>query len=163
MMVQVVYDSAFGNTEQIAMAIGAAFGTQHDVKVLRMGESATKQMEETDLLIVGSPTQGWRPLASVQGFLEGIPDDGLKNTNVAAFDTRIAGREAGTGARLVARLGGFAATRIAEALKKKGGNLIVSPEGFAVTGQKGPLAQGELIRATDWAKSVMAALDRNVL
>jgi flavodoxin len=32
----VVYDSVFGNTEQIAQAIGDALGSQEDVEILRV-------------------------------------------------------------------------------------------------------------------------------
>lgn len=42
----VVYDSFFGNTEQIAQAIGNALGSQEDVKILRavIAKTATKQI-----------------------------------------------------------------------------------------------------------------------
>jgi hypothetical protein len=49
---------------------------------------------------------------------------------------------------------GFAAKPIAARLKKKGGELIVSPEGFFVEGMKGPLVNGELERAANWAKQM---------
>jgi len=50
---------------------------------------------------------------------------------------------------------GYAAGRIANNLKKKGGILIASPEGFFVTGGQGPLKEGELERAAAWAKGIL--------
>jgi len=43
---------------------------------------------------------------------------------------------------------GFAAVRIADELKDQGNTLISEPMGFIVIGQKGPLAEGELERAS---------------
>jgi flavodoxin I len=50
---------------------------------------------------------------------------------------------------------GYAAGRIARNLKGKGGTLVASPEGFFVTGTKGPLREGELERAAGWAKGIL--------
>ncbi len=52
------------------------------------------------------------------------------------------------------KMGGYAAPRIVEALKKKGGNLVVPPEGFLVKDREGPLKEGELERAATWAKGL---------
>lgn len=153
----VIYDSVYGNTEQIARAIAAALGTPDEVKLFRAGDITPEQLAGIDLLIVGSPTQGFRAVKSVTDFLNSIPGDALKGVRVAAFDTRIAGKEAGVGARFITKIGGFAAPRIADALKKKGGDLIASPEGFNVKGTEGPLAPGEVERAAAWAKQLLAA------
>jgi hypothetical protein len=47
---------------------------------------------------------------------------------------------------------GYAAPRIARSLEEHGGNLVTEPEGFVVIGIKGPLKEGELARAANWAK-----------
>lgn len=44
-----------------------------------------------------------------------------------------------------------AAGPIAKRFVKKGGDLAVPPEGFFVAGTEGPLKEGELERAADWA------------
>ena len=54
----IVYDSVYGNTEKIAKAIGGAI--TGEVRVLRVDESNSAELESIDLLIVGSPTQGGR-------------------------------------------------------------------------------------------------------
>jgi len=140
----IVYDSVHGNTEKIARAIGEAI--PGEVKVLRVGEVNPSELEALDLLIVGSPTQGGRPTKAMQGFLSEAPVSSLNGVDVAVFDTRMQMK--------FARIFGYAAGRIAESLKKKGGNLIGRPEGFFVKGPEGPLNEGEVERAASWANEI---------
>jgi len=60
----IVYDSMYGNTEKIAKAIGHAI--VDDVKVLPISEANLAKLESIDFLIIGSPTQGFKPTKSVQ-------------------------------------------------------------------------------------------------
>ena len=145
MQTLIVYDSAGGNTEQIARAIGSAIGG--DVTVVRASDANAAELGTIDLLIIGSPTQGGRPTAAVQNFLKQIPENALHHKNVAAFDTRLQSQ--------TFRMFGYAAKRIADALKQKGGNLIVPPEGFYVEKPEGPLRDGEIERANSWAKMMV--------
>ena len=140
----VIYDSLYGNTEKIAKAIGGAI--TGEVKVLPVGQANPAELKSLDLLIVGSPTQGGRATKPMQAFLDKIPDTFLKGINIAAFDTRIPAKWV--------KIFGYAAGRIAGRLKAKGGNLVAPPEGFFVTGNKGPLKEGELERAAGWAKGI---------
>ena len=164
MKVLIVYDSAFGNTEQIARAMGDALrspddaGIVHDANIVRAGSARPDQLKGLDFLIVGSPTQGFRATEAMTQFLAGIPDRALNGVKVAAFDTRFSIEDTKNFAlRLLLKKGGFAAKPIAEVLVKKGGELIVPPEGFIVKDKKGPLKQGELERAAAWARQVVAA------
>jgi len=141
----IVYDSVYGNTEKIARAIAEAITPSGEVKVLRAGEANPSDLESTELLIVGSPTHGGRPTPPIKDLLNKAPK--LQGINVAAFDTRIMTKLVG--------VFGYAAGRIANNLKKKGGTLIASPEGFFVTGGQGPLKEGELERAAAWAKGML--------
>ena len=143
----IVYDSVYGNTEKIAKAIGEAITPSNEVKVLRVGDANPSELASVNLLIVGSPTHAGRPIPVVQDFLNKVPELSLKGINVAAFDTRISKKIVG--------VFGYAAGRIAGNLKKKGGTLIASPEGFFVTGGQGPLKEGELERAAGWAKGIL--------
>ena len=141
----IVYDSVYGNTEKIARAIAEAITPSGEVKILRAGEANLSELASIDLLIVGSPTHGGRPTPAVQDFLNKVPK--LQGINVAAFDTRIQTK--------LVRVFGYAAGRIANNLKKRGSILIASPEGFFVTGGRGPLKEGELERAAAWAKGIL--------
>jgi hypothetical protein len=49
---------------------------------------------------------------------------------------------------------GYAAKPIADRLRKKGGSLVAPPEGFYVAGTEGPLLEGELDRAAQWAREM---------
>lgn len=143
----VVYGSVYGNTEKIAKAIAEAIAPSNEVRVLRVGEAKPSDLASVNLLILGSPTQAGRPVSAVQDFLGKVPELSLKGVSVAAFDTRISKKIVG--------LFGYAAGRIADNLKKKGGTLIASPEGFFVTGREGPLKEGEPERAAAWAKGIL--------
>jgi flavodoxin len=159
----VIYDSEFGNTEQIALAVGSKMGSHEDVIVLKVSEVKTDQFAGLDLLIIGSPTQRFRPTPGINNMLNGIPLNSLKGVKVAAFDTRLTVGEINKTPVLAffVRISGdsaYAAKHIANQLKKKGGQLVVPPEGFYVEGMKGPLVQGELERAADWAKHIYAEM-----
>jgi hypothetical protein len=56
---------------------------------------------------------------------------------------------------LYVRTFGYAAKPIARSLTKKGGELHLPPEGFYVQGMEGPLVEGELERAEDWARQIL--------
>jgi flavodoxin len=141
----VVYDSVYGNTEKIARAIGGAIAGE--AKVLRPGEVNPSDLASLDLLIVGSPTQGGRATPAIQEFLSKIPANALKNISVASFDTRFSTR--------LVKIFGYAAGRIANVLKDKGGRLVAPPEAFIVKSREGPLKEGELERAASWAKGII--------
>ena len=154
-----IYDSFFGNTEQIAQAIGNALGNQEDVEILRVGNVKPEQLTGLTLLIVGSPTRGFRPTPAISNLLKRIPRNGLDGVKVAAFDTRFSMDEIESSVfilRILVNVFGYAAKPISDRLKKKGGELIIPPEGFFVKGTEGPLKEGELERAADWAKQIMA-------
>ena len=141
----IVYDSVHGNTERIARAIGEAVAG--DVKVLRAAQVSASELGALDLLIVGAPTYGGRPTGVIQDFLKTVPASALEGINVAAFDTRLTAKWV--------RIFSYAAPRIAGRLKKKGGTLLGAPEGFFVQGTKGPLKEGEVERAADWAREIV--------
>ena len=159
MKAMVVYDSVFGNTGQIGQAIGDALGSQIEVETCQVSEVKPEQLVGLDVLVVGSPTRQFRPTPATTNLLKGIPKGGLDGVKVAAFDTRftesnIAEQPAILG--FFVRIFGYAAEPIAGRLEKKGGELALPPEGFYVEDVEGPLLEGELERAADWAKQIIA-------
>jgi flavodoxin len=154
----VVYDSVFGNTERVARAVGEALDRSGDVEVLRVSKVSPEQLKRYDILIVGSPTRAFQPTGGTKKFLNRIPAGGLKGIRVAAFDTRLSVADTDSGLLVyLVRLFGYAAEPMADKLKKKGGDLAVPPEGFIVEGTEGPLREGELERAADWARQIRSA------
>jgi len=158
MKAMVIYDSGFGNTEKIARAIGKALEEKLEVQTLRVTEVPPQPITGVSLLFVGSPTQRFRPTPGTSQFLEDLPSDSLNGVKVAAFDTRFTENEIAKVKILKFFVGifGYAAKPIADRLKRKGGELAVPPEGFYVSDMEGPLLEGELERAADWARQIVA-------
>lgn len=148
----IVYDLVYGNTEKIAQAIGN--GLTGEVKVVRVGEVNPSDLKACDLLILGSPVHGGRPTPALEAFVKQLPANSLSGMGVAAFDTRFEAEEQGVGLRLLMSVIRYAAERVAKEVAKKGGRLVAEPEGFIVENKEGPLKQGELERASTWAKGM---------
>ena len=150
----VIYDSVFGNTEKIAQAIAAALGTA----AIPVSQADTGQLRGLDVLVVGSPTRGFRPTKGINKLLNDLPKKHLAGVRIAAFDTRIDLETIDSKVfRFVVDKGGYAAKTIAKSLEKKGGQLSAPGEGFYVTGEQGPLKDGELARAVVWAGELIVS------
>jgi flavodoxin I len=154
MNILVVYDSYFGNTEKIAQEIGKSFGD--DVPVKRPADVDMGSLTSLDLLVVGAPTRAFRPSDAIKAFLKEIPNDSLKDVNVASFDTRIEPEDIGNPIlKFMANTFGYAAEPIAKGLVRKGGVQVGEPIGFVVMDSEGPLREGELERAADWVETLL--------
>lgn len=143
----VVYDSQYGNTEDIAEALADEFGTAGPVQLINVRATQWTAPEPVDLLVVGGPTQVHQVSPSLRAQLDALPAHCLMDVQLATFDTRVHGPQILTGA---------ASHGIAKALKKRGARLVVQPESFIVTAKEGPLAPGELARAHKWAQQLLA-------
>ena len=152
MKILILFDSYFGNTEKIARAIADTLSSAHSVQTARISEFDWNKISIPDLLIIGSPTRGFRPSDATKSFLQKIPAKSLSGVKVVAFDTRISLPQIKSKTlRFIVHSGGYAAKHIQKSLQKKGGTPILPPEGFLVLGDKGPLVNGELERASEWA------------
>jgi len=143
MKVLIVYDSQFGNTEKVAKAIAVALGLKEDIHVLRVNTVKAEDTKGLDILIVGSPIHAWGPTKSIKSFMKSLRPEILSGVRAAAFDTGYPSRMAGS-----------AAKSIEKALSKAGCSIVVPARKFIVTGNKGPLADGELDNAAAWAKEI---------
>jgi flavodoxin len=148
MKIVVIYDSMHGNTEIIARSMGDTIG--NDVSVIKASEVNLSNLDSVDFIVVGSPTQGGRPTQPIQDFFRRIPDSAVKGVRFAVFDTRIPAKWV--------KIFGFAAGKMNKALKRKGGNPVISPEVFYVEGTKGPIKDGELERANNWIRECVSNL-----
>lgn len=155
----IIYDSLFGNTERVAQAMVTALRDRAEVTAYRVSDVEPEDFAGVDVLIVGSPTQGFQPTPAIKKLLDNMAAQELKGVKVAAFDTRIAVEDVGSKVlTLMVKLFGYAAKPIANRLQKKAGALVVPPEGFLVQGKEGPLKEGELARAAAWAKQISAVI-----
>ena len=149
----IIYDSVFGNTAKIAKAMASALEEHLEVDVRVVGEVFPEHLDRIKTLIVGSPTRQFKETSALDQFLKQIPADTLEGVHVAAFDTRMTLQDVKKNKflALMVKIFGYAAEKIAKQLVHLGGKEIVSPQGFFVTGMEGPLVEGELERAADWA------------
>jgi len=142
----VVYYSRFGNTRRVAEAIAETLGSEGPVRVISIDELNPSALTEANLVVMGSPTHRMKLPEAVQSQLEGLPKGALYGTSVAAFDTSY---------KMSVWLARFTAARkLARALRRLGGRLVVPVETFHVAEREGPLYDGEIGRAKMWAESV---------
>ncbi len=92
--------------------------------MLRVGEVNPADPKAFDLLILGSPTHGGFPTSDMDGLRKALP--ALEGVNIAVLDTWTK-----------TTIFGYAASRIARSLERKGRNLVAPPEGFLVLGIHG--------------------------
>jgi flavodoxin len=151
----IIYDSVFGNTSKIAQAMFQGLPIENLGDCKHVQEVDWKDLKKYDLLLIGSPTRGFRPTPSITKLLKNLSKEELASCNAAAFDTRFDLKELKTKAfRFIVNSGGYAAKKISRMLKSKGANIICPPEGFLVSGESGPLKEKELDRAMHWSHKI---------
>jgi menaquinone-dependent protoporphyrinogen IX oxidase len=146
----VIYDSSFGNTRAIAEAISETLkesGKESDI--LHVKKVKKLSPKDYDFLVLGSPTRFGTMSFTFKGFLNKLTGEEWTNKPFAAFDTELIEN--------IERKEGSAAEKIAEKLKAEQMTQML-PVLKAVSGMKGPLQEGEIARAKDWAKELAAKL-----
>jgi hypothetical protein len=161
----VVYETLWGNTEKVARAIAAELSATMQVDVVDV-DSAPDAVSGYDLLVVGGPThafsmtrastrqgavsQNGAPSAPLRGIREWL--DVLTPTEAkikaVVFDTRVDSP----------RLPGSAARAAKQELRSLGFEPLLKQKTFHVHGYEGPLVDGELEKAAQWAREVVGAL-----
>lgn len=153
MKIALIYDSIYGNTARIAETVAAALKERHTVQMMTVQEARGLDLADVDLLIVGSPTRGFRPTPMISEYVEGLGSAGV-GKKAAAFDTRLDLETVEPAPlRWVIDVGGYAAKRVAASLERDGFTLS-DTAGFLVSGTEGPLKAGELERAASWGLSL---------
>lgn len=171
----VIYESMYGNTEQIAKAIGEGLADSRTVEVLEVGTAPSGLLHDVGLIVVGGPTHAFgmsrpgtreaaarevkSPMVSsgigVREWLEQLqlPADVPVG---AAFDTHVDHPK-------LLRHVGSAAAGIAKRLAKLGVANVAEPEHFWVAGTLGPLRDGELDRARRFGQGIAEAAGTRIL
>ncbi len=168
MKVLIVYESMYGNTRQIAEAIGRGFGSSDSVSVVPAHDADARLIIEADLLVIGGPTHvhSMSRVATRRSAVEAAekrPDEltpesgaagpGVREllatlragyASVAAFDTRLGGP---------ASLTGRASKGISRRLRELGYREVVEPMSFLVT-KEAHLVVGEEERALEWGEQL---------
>jgi hypothetical protein len=163
----VVFESMFGNTQQIANAVTEGLSRHLPVEQVEVGTAPMIIGDDVELLVVGGPTHafglsrpGTRQSAAQQAedglvsrgmglreWLDTLPK-GSSHVAVAAFDTRISRP----------RLPGSAAAAAEKRLRRLGFRVLARFQSFFVEGTTGPLARGELERARRWGEELAVEL-----
>lgn len=160
----VVYESHWGNTELVARAIAAGIGP--DAEVLTTDEASGPVIAGADLIVAGAPVMafglpGDRTLASLQESAHKAPTPpDLSHPSLRSWLADLPG---GGGAAAAFETGvrwspGGATGAIERALRKAGYRTAARGHRFVVTGQYGPLRDGELHKARVWGRELAAAV-----
>lgn len=163
----IVYESMFGNTKLLAEAVADGLARHGPVDLVEVSAAPQAVPGGVDLLIVGGPTHAFglsRPKTrdgAAQQASDGLVSRGIgirewldrlhrpdRDVPTVAFDTKIA---------KPAWLPGSAARGAAKRLRRLGLPQAMKPESFYVTGTPGPLKEGELDRARQWAEALAQA------
>ncbi|MFW9994057.1 MAG: flavodoxin family protein [Candidatus Odinarchaeota archaeon] len=92
MQILIVYYSESGNTKKVVDLLKHELSREHQVTVRNALAATTKQVEEAELLVVGTPVHGYilfgqKPAKPIKSFLkEQLPDD-LDGKPVIGFAT----------------------------------------------------------------------------
>ena len=149
----VVYDSSYCNTKQVAEAISDSLtGTGIEVDTFYVKKVGKLKAEEYDFLVVGSPTKFGTMSFTIKRFLGKVKSKEWANKPFAAFDTE--------NPENIERQEGSAAEKIAEQLKEKQMRLLQPVLKAVVIGWKGPMQEGEIDRANEYAKELAAHLKK---
>lgn len=151
MNARVVYFTKFGHTQKVAEAIAEVLGGQGSVRTLSADELSADALSGADLVVMGSPTHRMNLPEALRPVFDRLPKRVLKGVSVAAFDTSY---------KMSDFLMRFtAAKKLAQKLRKLGGRRIVPPETFFVMEREGPLYDGEIERAREWAGTILAQVN----
>jgi hypothetical protein len=162
----VVYESLWGNTEEIARAVAAGLAETVQVEVADVTTTPALPAD-AGLLVAGGPTHAFsltRPTTradavtkgathgpgavGLREWLDRLPTDGRRPV-VATFDTRV---------DKVRRLPGSAARKAARLVRRRGYRLAAPARSFYVADMAGPLLDGEVMRAQEWGRELAAQL-----
>ena len=149
----VVYDSSYGNTKRIAEAIAETL-KESGIEVDTFYVKDVKRLSAKDynFLVLGSPTKFGTMSFAIKSFLGKVKNEEWMNKPFAAFDTE--------NPENIERKEDSAAEKIAEKLGEKQMNQLLPVLKAVVLGWKGPLQEGEIERAKEYARRLASELKR---
>ena len=157
MKAAVIYESHWGNTEEIARAIAAGLGP--DVRVLTTDEATPEAIAGADLIVAGAPVIAFglpsdHAVEALPGSSRGAPKP--PDVTHPTMRTWLAGVHGGHGHVAAFETGlrwspGGATGAIERALGEAGYERLTKGRRFVVNGSYGPLRDGEVEKARAWA------------
>lgn len=151
MKTYIIYDSYFGNTQQVASAMAKIMPSAE------LSNANTRElyyMEPNDLIILGCPTRAFSYTPNIRAFMKKHAEL-LQGVRVACFDTRLDVNKSNSKLlHFLAKHCGYAAEKMERKLVKLGAVVVKPATWFFVQDSQGPLVPHELDRAENWAKSI---------
>ena len=77
----IVYNSVFGNTEKIALAVAGALNSVGQTEALPVSNLLLDNLNEVKLLVIGSPTRSFRPTEAITSFLKSLSKEHVQDLN----------------------------------------------------------------------------------
>jgi menaquinone-dependent protoporphyrinogen IX oxidase len=149
----VVYDTSYGNTKTIAETIAETLKWSGiEVDLFDVKDVKKLSTKDYNFLVLGSPTRFGTMSFAIRFFLGKVKSEEWMNKPFAAFDTE--------NPENMEKKEWSAAEKIAERLREKKMNQLLPVLKAAVIGQKGPLKEGEIERAKDYAKRLAVELKK---
>ena len=147
----VIYDSSYGNTKKIAETTAETLKeSEIEVDLFHVKDVKKLSAKDYNFLVLGSPTKFGTMSFTVKGFLGKVKSKEWMNKPFAAFDTE--------NPENIERKEGSAAEKIAEKLIEKQMNQLLPVLKAVVLGWKGPLQEGEIKRAKEYATRLATEL-----
>ena len=143
--VLVVFDTKFGNTEQVGREIAAGIEETGlaECKVVGIKEVKAEDFSSYDGVLFGGPVHAFRATRGIKGAIKDAANKGLDGKLVSSFDTHQSPGHKGNAARQIE----------GEVGKKAPGAKIFTPGLSArVDGYEGPLNAAEPARAREFGK-----------
>jgi len=158
MNILVVYDSIHGNTEIIAKTIQKTLSTKYSSKLVKIDQFKQKDLDNINLLVVGSPTHGGQATPKFQAFLKSLPATSLKNLKFTAFDTGFLKQNHPFFLKALISVIGYASPKISKFLIQNGAIQLIPPKTFYVKDKQGPLLKDQITHAKSWANLILKNL-----
>jgi menaquinone-dependent protoporphyrinogen IX oxidase len=156
----VVYDTSYGNTKKIAETIAETLresGIEVDLFDVKDAKLSAK---DYDFLVLGSPTRFGTMSFAIRRFLGKVKTEEWMSKPFAAFDTE--NPENIEKAR-AEKKEWSAAEKISEKLRDKKMNELLPVLKAVVSGQKGPLKEGEIERTKEYARELAVKLKEDTV
>ena len=154
----VVYDSVHGNTREIAEAIAKGLESAGPVRVIAADDADPDELRDARWVVLGCPTHAFSLSPGMKTLVGRLSRGSLDAVPFAAFDTRFAMSDMPSPVlKVIVPIVGkraWAATHLARAAARAGAKQVAQPEGFHVRATEGPLADGEVQRATAWGRAL---------
>jgi menaquinone-dependent protoporphyrinogen IX oxidase len=154
----VIYDTSYGNTKKIGETIAETLEeSEIEVELFYVKDVKKLRGADYDFLVLGSPTKFGTMSFTIKRFLGKVKSEEWVNKPFTAFDTENPENIERSKAE---NKEWSAAEKIANKLKDKNMKQLLPVLKAVVFGKEGPLKEGEIERAKDYARKLANKLKK---